>query len=53
MTETQRSNEMEIAASIEELFDIAHEDKQFYIYRDKEESDRCEGLTKNLWKENS
>jgi len=26
MTETQRSNEMEFAASIEELFDIAPED---------------------------
>jgi len=26
MTEIQRSNEMEFAASIEELFDIAHED---------------------------
>src|SRR6218665_571389 len=26
MTETRRSNEMEFAASIEELFDIAHED---------------------------
>ena len=63
MTETQRSNEMEFSASIEEMFDIAHkdamtmmvieEDKQFLHFQRQGKNGYIGRIGKELAEENS